>query len=79
MPGLDQTGPMGQGSMTGRRMGRCTNSGGRPRNENQAPEGDQRTDQAGNFPGRGLGLGWRRGAGGRGMGRQNRFRGGFNS
>jgi hypothetical protein len=23
MPGLDKTGPMGQGSQTGRRMGRC--------------------------------------------------------
>ena len=23
MPGLDQTGPMGQGSQTGKRMGRC--------------------------------------------------------
>ena len=27
MPGLNQTGPMGQGPMTGRRMGRCTNYG----------------------------------------------------
>ena len=23
MPGLDKTGPMGQGSQTGRKMGRC--------------------------------------------------------
>ena len=27
MPGLNQKGPMGQGPMTGRRMGRCTNFG----------------------------------------------------
>jgi len=27
MPGFNQTGPEGQGSMTGRRMGRCTNYG----------------------------------------------------
>jgi len=27
MPGLDQTGPEGRGSMTGRRMDRCTNYG----------------------------------------------------
>ncbi len=25
MPGLNQTGPMGEGPMTGRKMGRCTN------------------------------------------------------
>lgn len=27
MPGFNQTGPMGQGPMTGRRMGKCTNFG----------------------------------------------------
>jgi len=27
MPGFNQTGPEGRGSMTGRRMGRCTNYG----------------------------------------------------
>ena len=26
MPGIDRTGPAGQGSMTGRRMGRCNPS-----------------------------------------------------
>lgn len=35
MPRFDQMGPMGQGSMTGKRMGRCTNFGaGRNRNGN---------------------------------------------
>jgi len=33
MPRFDQTGPMGQGSMTGHKMGKCTNFGaGRNRN-----------------------------------------------
>ncbi|NLI86797.1 MAG: DUF5320 domain-containing protein, partial [Bacteroidales bacterium] len=43
MPGFNQTGPMGQGPMTGRRMGRCTNYGanqGRKSNpeENTQPD-----------------------------------------
>jgi hypothetical protein len=29
MPGIDRTGPAGQGPMTGRRMGRCNPSGTR--------------------------------------------------
>jgi hypothetical protein len=33
MPRFDQTGPMGQGSMTGRRMGRCTNNGANVKNQ----------------------------------------------
>ncbi|WOF16733.1 hypothetical protein F1737_08540 [Methanoplanus sp. FWC-SCC4] len=28
MPGLDKTGPLGKGSMTGRRLGECTGAGG---------------------------------------------------
>lgn len=45
MPGLDKTGPMGQGSQTGRRQGNCSN-------ENTATEA--------NTPlGRGLGRGFR--------------------
>lgn len=79
MPGFNQTGPVGQGPMTGRRMGRCTNFGANlkvqpnPANENS----EQRlTDDN---SGRGLGLGRGRGAQGgfgRRLGRQNRFRGG---
>ena len=78
MPGFDQTGPGGQGPITGRRMGRCTNYGANLKNQNTAPSDNQIGDQPGNFPGRGFGFGLRRaGLGrGRGMGRQNRFRGG---
>jgi len=76
MPGLNQTGPAGQGPMTGRRMGRCANSGADQENQN---EGDRETTNKTieeTFWGRGFGFGFGRGRGGRGMGRQNRFRGG---
>lgn len=76
MPGFNQTGPVGQGPMTGRRMGRCTNYGaGRttPTDEpNQAPENLPENYGRGFGYGRGLG---RRGPRGRGFGMQNRFRG----
>ncbi|MDX9848552.1 MAG: DUF5320 domain-containing protein [Tenuifilaceae bacterium] len=76
MPGLNQTGPVGQGPMTGRRMGRCTNYGagrkGQPiidnTNEN-SPESPIITT--------GFGRGGRGRGRGRGMGMQNRFRGDF--
>ncbi|MCB8964724.1 MAG: DUF5320 domain-containing protein [Bacteroidales bacterium] len=76
MPGFNQTGPMGQGPMTGRRMGRCTNFGA---NQSRTPNTDKNYPQDA-FPGRGFGFG--RGQGGRGgrgrrFGMQNRFRGGF--
>jgi hypothetical protein len=85
MPGFNQKGPMGQGPMTGRRMGRCTNFGANPKDqsipENETPD----TTNPDNLAGRGMGLGRGRGNGlgrgrggaGRGMGRQNRLRGGF--
>ncbi len=76
MPGIDQTGPMGQGPMTGRRMGCCTNFGANQRKAEATPAGEKEENQVNDFPGRGFGFGWRRGRG-RGMGRQNRFRGGF--
>lgn len=76
MPGIDQTGPMGQGPMTGRRMGRCTNFGANQRKVEATPASEKEENQINDFPGRGFGFGWRRGRG-RGMGRQNRFRGGF--
>jgi hypothetical protein len=37
MPGFDQTGPGGQGSMTGRRMGRCTNYGANVKKTEETP------------------------------------------
>lgn len=89
MPRFDQTGPEGEGSMTGRKMGKCTNFGGR----GSSKEADPSTGAEEIVPGKGLGrraaLGkkavgrgnGRRGGGqgnglGRGQGLQNRFRGG---
>jgi len=69
---------MGQGPMTGRKMGKCTNFGA---NLKVQPDSDAKTTQipdSENFANGGLGRGWGggRGRAGRGMGRQNRFRGG---
>ena len=92
MPGFNQKGPMGQGPMTGRRMGRCTNFGANLNDQTVTEKEDSSNLATDNLPaqglglgrGRGLGLGWGRGGagfgrggGGRGMGRQNRLRGGF--
>jgi hypothetical protein len=92
MPGFNQKGPMGQGPMTGRRMGRCTNFGANPKDQPVAENEDASNLAADNLPAQGLGLGrgrglglgrgqggagFGRGGGGRGMGRQNRNRGGF--
>jgi hypothetical protein len=97
MPGFNQKGPDGQGAMTGRRMGRCTNFGASLKKQNFTEPEVLSQNDAGNQPdvdqelgvgrgigrgfgngfGRGLGRGLGRGAVGRGMGRQNRFRGGF--
>lgn len=81
MPRFDQTGPEGEGSMTGRRMGKCTNFLAK----DSTKEADPATGAEEIVPGRGLGrrfgLG-KRGAGrgkgrrGGGQGLQNRLRGG---
>lgn len=87
MPGLNQTGPMGKGPMTGRKMGRCTNFGAGRKNQT-TPEDQNSTNPTpeeisgqgfGRGFGRGMGKGLGQGYGGRGMGRQNRFRGGQNN
>jgi len=77
MPGFNQTGPMEQGSMSGRRMGRCTNYGAILINQNNSISENNGENQPGNLPGRGLGMGRGKSGRGRGMGRQNRFRSGF--
>ena len=77
MPGLNQTGPMGQGSMTGRRMGRCTNFGASKKDEERTASENQTGRESENLTGRGFGFGRGRGLRGRGMGFRNRFRGGF--
>jgi len=79
MPGFDQTGPEGRGSMAGRRMGHCTNYGRNLKKPENISSNEQNDNSPENLPGRGFGFGLRRaGSGrgrGRGMGRQNRFRG----
>ena len=83
MPGFNQRGPVGQGPMTGRRMGRCTNYGANMKNQDATSSDNQTREQPENFPGKGFGFGRGRGSrGGRGgrrngMGLQNRYRGGF--
>lgn len=78
MPGYDQSGPMGQGSMTGRRMGKCKINGTIPKNQTNDESENSNKTIIDNISGRGLG--WGRGMGGRGrgrgMGQQNRFRSG---
>jgi hypothetical protein len=73
MPGFNQKGPMGQGPLTGRRMGRCTNFGAAGRNKEVTPDEDQKADLSGNYTGQRFGSGRRIGGRGRGMGRMNRF------
>jgi hypothetical protein len=86
MPGFNKTGPYGQGPMTGRRLGRCTNYGQAAGNNKETEDETQNSEQSEflkDYPplgrGRGLGRGFGpgRGRGGRGMGMQNRFRGDF--
>ena len=74
MPGFNQTGPLGQGPMTGRRMGRCTNYGERLKSQTPAENENQTKQDAEAFTRPGFGFGRGRGGAGRGMGRQNRFR-----
>jgi hypothetical protein len=73
MPGFNQNGPMGQGPMTGRRMGRCTNFGANQKNTITTPEETpEETRDEESLPennlGRGQGLGRGKGGLGRGMG-----------
>jgi len=82
MPGFDRTGPMGEGSMTGWRMGRCTNYGATIKNQEVGGNEDNAPNEKYFYPGmgrggRGMGRGFRVWGRGRGMGRQFRFRGGF--
>ncbi|MFW5793295.1 MAG: DUF5320 domain-containing protein [Bacteroidota bacterium] len=64
MPGLNKTGPLGNGPMTGRKMGRCTNFQKAAEND---PENATKSENIQNeFQGRGLGM--RRGFGNRGRG-----------
>jgi len=89
MPGFNQKGTKGQGPMTGRRMGRCTNFGANQQKAEAANDAtnEETTDRTTETPlpedlsgrvmglGRGRGMGIGRGGMGQGFGRQNRFRG----
>ncbi len=77
MPGFNQTGPMGQGPMTGRRMGRCTNFGANLKDQTAGTKENPNENFPENFQGRWFGFGRGRSGRGFGMGRQNHFRGGW--
>ncbi len=69
MPRFNQTGPMGQGAMTGRKMGKCTNFGASTK---VAPSNNEEGSDIDRGPGRGFGNN-----SGMGGGRRNRNRGNF--
>jgi len=77
MPGFNKTGPLGNGHMTGRKMGRCTNYGMNLKKTDNTGTDEPDTRVPDNLQGRGLGLRMKMGSGrgmGRGAGRKNRFR-----
>lgn len=88
MPGLNQKGPMGEGAMTGRRMGKCTNFGAKVKNDEQintAQSSDNQQDLTAlekrvgmgfgrGHRGMGRGIGAGRNGNGPGMGRRSRNR-----
>ncbi|MGE0077131.1 MAG: DUF5320 domain-containing protein [Bacteroidales bacterium] len=74
MPGFNQTGPMGQGPMTGRKMGRCTNYGANRKEQTNDETINNVTSEE--ITTRGFGFGRGRFGRGRGFGMQRRFRGG---
>lgn len=85
MPRFNKKGPMGEGPMTGRRMGRCAHYDTTLNNEITSRNEVIDKSIDGSFPGEGLGRvrrrRMRRGMGqnreGRGMGRRNRFNDNF--
>ncbi len=77
MPGFNQKGPMGQGSMSGKKMGKCTNYGANVKHETPIANTSSTETLPENNTGRGLGMGNGLGQGrGMGMGRQHRFKNG---
>lgn len=67
MPGLNHKGPMGNGPMTGKKMGKCTQFGSKAIEKKEETPTDQQS-----MVGRGEGQrkGFARGQQGRGMGRR---------
>ena len=74
MPGFDRTGPHGQGRMSGRRMGRCTNFGAAIKKADEEVNEKPAENPPENIPGPGFKRG--RGFRGFGQGQQHRFGGG---
>ncbi|HHT60790.1 MAG: DUF5320 domain-containing protein [Paludibacteraceae bacterium] len=74
MPGFNQKGPTGQGPMTGRKMGKCTNFGAGKRDSAEKAEYENfnADKEQGMGRGRGLGLGRCLRGRGRGQGRGQR-------
>jgi len=76
MPNYNGMGPMGQGPLTGRRMGRCNASGANQNSQNSEQPKNPDQNLFVNTADRGFGFGWFRCGRGRGLGRQNRNRNG---
>lgn len=76
MPGLNRQGPQGEGPMTGRRMGRC-NPENKGKTDEEILQNKDLSQESGQGMGRGFGFARGQGRLGRGLGRQNRFRGGI--
>lgn len=66
MPGFDRTGPQGNGSLTGRGLGKCRPAATDANNESDNASTDQRLFGRGAGLGRGAGMRGRRGGAGRG-------------
>ena len=77
MSGFNQKGPMGQGSMSGRKMGKCTNFGTNVKQQTSVASASTAETLPENNAGKGFGTGKGMGqGGGMGLGRQHRFRNG---
>ena len=79
MPNLNQTGPNGQGAMTGRQLGRCTHFGKNRKIQDDLPNANVSETQQERPCGPFFGGHRAVGRGGFGRGQHNRFRGGFNN
>lgn len=72
MPGFDKTGPIGQGSMTGRRMGNCVEDSQNPNLADTSEKAEREPSNTQNFFGRRQGL--QRGKRGNSSGNKQRNR-----
>ena len=77
MSGFNQKGPMGLGSMSGKKMDKCTNFGANVKQQTSVANASTTETLPENNVGKGFGTGKGMGqGGGMGMGRQHRFRNG---